>query len=98
MAKKKGRKSRRQRSRQAPVEKRSPRSESPSPAKEEPVIQASPRPKRKALSGSQKFVDFVHEYAYVYYDLRKMFTLAFVMLVLLILVNVVLTHFVVVGG
>ncbi len=39
--------------------------------------------------------DFVQEYAYVYFDLRKMFTVAAVMFVLLILTNVILTRFVV---
>ncbi|GEM_PF-6266531 len=100
MAKKKSRKSRRQRTRRS--ERRQPVAPQEStPARAEPAVQAAPPPKPKKKAKPEKetrLIDFVHEYAYVYYDLRKMFTLAFIMLVLLVVVNFVLTHYVVVGG
>jgi len=44
---------------------------------------------------TRRMSNFVQEYAYVYFDLRKMFTIATIMFVLLILTNVILTRFVV---
>ena len=104
MSRKKSRKSRRQRRQTRPTRRTEPRASQPSTAappaptavKEQVKEAKAPAQKKETATGSQ-LVDFVHEYAYVYYDLRKMFTLAFVMLLLLILVNFILTHYLVVG-
>jgi len=48
---------------------------------------AKVRPSRRERAATK--VDFIHEYAYVYYDLKKMVALAVGLFVLMILLNIV---------
>ena len=87
MAKKRTRKSRKARRSPQPIQ----------PQVSEQSVDTMPEAKRTLASRveTRRMSDFVQEYAYVYFDLRKMFTVAAVMFVLLILTNVILTRFVV---
>ena len=49
---------------------------------------AKVRPSRRERAAAK--VDFIHEYAYVYYDLKKMVALAVGLFVLMILLNIVI--------
>jgi len=105
---KKSRKSRRGRSRKAQPRKPQTRRQAQPAAPQAPEATAraaslqktetdtrvatAARPRRTV---TQRTVDFVSEYAYVYYDLRKMFTLAAVMFILLMAVNMIITRFLV---
>lgn len=96
MAKKKSRKSGRQRQRRSTTRQpRLARQPEPSPAVEAAAAQAAPtvqRAGRAARSLQRSAADFVSQYAYVYFDLRKMFTVAAIMFILLIVANLVLTR------
>ena len=87
MAKKKTRKSRKARRRREQVAQPTPavRREEPAPRQEPPKPVA-------ARTARSTITDFVHEYAYVYFDLRKMFTLALAMFILLVVTNLILTQ------
>ena len=95
MAKKKTRKSRRARRRSASTAQARPAKEAkPASAKEaSPPAAASPSP-AKARGIRRATTDFINEYSYVYFDLRKMFTIAFIMFVFLVVTNLVLTRLV----
>ena len=99
MAKKRTRKSRRARRRPSPVtrpttekhvETRPSQTATPEPTQ----IATQPSP-ASARGVRRTATDFVSEYSYVYFDLRKMFTIALIMFVLLILTNLVLTRMIV---
>ena len=89
MAKKRTRKSRRSRAkaRQAQPQQAATQPQAPTA----PAAAARPAP----TTARQSLTDFVQEYAYVYFDLRKMFTLAAIVFLLLIVTNLVLRYFVV---
>ncbi len=89
MAKKRTRKSRRSRAkaRQPQPQRAATQPQAPTA----PAATARPAP----TSVRQSATDFVREYAYVYFDLRKMFALAAVVFILLIVTNVILRYFVV---
>ncbi len=94
MAKKKSRKSRRSRkSQSARVTQPQPQVAQPTPTtpSETPVQTSQKKSGGRRVSAS----DFVKEYAYVYFDLRKMFTVAALMFALLIIINLILTRLVV---
>ena len=90
MAKKRTRKSRRRRSQTMPPAT----STIPSPAASSPSQPAAVSHPRAGVA--RNTADFVQTYAYVYFDLRKMFFMAAVIFVLLILTNIILRYFVVV--
>ncbi len=91
MAKKKSRKSRRSR-KTARSAQQQIQATQPAPVQ---VVEAAAKPVSKKAEGRKAAAtDFVREYAYVYFDLRKMFTVAAIMFVLLIVVNMIMTHFV----
>lgn len=62
-----------------------------------PVAEVATRASTVAASrrGVRGAIDFMAEYAYVYHDLRKMFTIAILMFVLLVVVNLIVTRFIV---
>ncbi len=88
MAKKRTRKSRKAR-------RTTPRSAQPQVSKQPAAAEATQQETVPTSSTARRAADFAREYAYVYFDLRKMFTVAAVMFVLLILTNIVLTRLVV---
>ncbi len=88
---KKTRKSRRSRKRttqpvQQPQAASSQQQEAAAPA----TTTAAAKTQRRTARAS---ADFVREYAYVYFDLSKMFTLAVVMFIFLIVTNILVTRF-----
>ncbi len=85
MAKKRSRKSRKHRARTI----------SPTPAVHETVSAAEVTSTAVTSRSPSGPTNFVQTYAYVYFDLRKMFLMAGIIFVLLILTNVVLRYFVV---
>ncbi len=96
MAKKKSRKSRRTRKAQTG---RAPQPQTVTQVAPTPSTEAATQTlQKRTLKGGNRGLnasDFVREYAYVYFDLRKMFTVAAVMFALLIIVNLILTRLVV---
>ncbi len=86
MAKKKSRKGRRSRQRREVAQKPLPARQ---PEQAPPTVEGAARTPR---SLQRSAADFVGQYAYVYFDLRKMFTVAAIMFILLIVANFVLTR------